>query len=170
MTSGVPGPPEHALPGLYFSDAVDPPPLLNRSCGESVAEARQAGCVFDLLSTAWTPAECVDRNVTDEFIRAATKESKWPYYHDEQGTQPITDIEMLERGEWVGEELWSTMQLHRHHCVFTWQRMHIAYNGGPQVDTVTRGLRHTKHCGRMLLNKDAPEKVAGVQYVYFRSC
>ncbi|KAG8169996.1 hypothetical protein KVR01_000741 [Diaporthe batatas] len=169
-TSSFAGVVQPAIPGLYFSDTVDPHPLLNRSCGQSVAEARQAGCVFDLLSTAWTPAECVDLSVTEEFITAITKDGAWPYYHDKEGRLPFEDMEVLRAGDWVGQELWSTMRLHQHHCLFTWRRMHIAYNGGPPVDTVSRGLRHTKHCAKMLLHRDPPESVSGLQHVYFRSC
>ncbi|KAK2051452.1 hypothetical protein LY76DRAFT_468702, partial [Colletotrichum caudatum] len=125
--------------------------LLNLSCGESVQEARRAGCVFDLLSTAWTPPECVDTDVLDEFVKVVTSEGAWPWYYDKEGKQPAKDVARLRSGEWLGQELWSTMRLHRHHCMFTWRRMHIAYNGGPQVDTVTRGLRHTKHCAKMMM-------------------
>ncbi|KAJ5041893.1 hypothetical protein J3E72DRAFT_231568 [Bipolaris maydis] len=155
-------------PEIYLSDTIDPPPLLNKSCGNSVAEARQAGCVFDILTTAWTPADCVNSGITEEFLNISTN-GVWPYYHDKNGKFPQKDIAILKSGEWEGE-LWSTMRLHRYHCLFTWRRMHIAYNGGQPADTVIRGLRHTKHCEKMLMNGVDPDKVTGVQSVYYRSC
>lgn len=163
-------PDPRAFPELYFSDEVDPPPMLNRSCGSTPAEARDAGCVFDLLTTAWTAPECADLDLTREWLDVVTKEGqKWPYYHDKHGKEPQKDLAYLQSGEWSGE-LWSTLRLHQYHCLFIWRKMHMAYLAGNAVDTVMRGLKHSKHCEKMMMMDVDPDKVSGVQGVYYRTC
>ncbi|KAH7336732.1 hypothetical protein BKA65DRAFT_479607 [Rhexocercosporidium sp. MPI-PUGE-AT-0058] len=154
-----------------FSNDNDPEPLLNKGCGSNVAEARAAGCVFDILTTAWTPPECVDLSVTEEWLQKVLEHAKWPYYLDQAATIPQKDLSLLLSGEWKGE-LWSTMHLHQWHCLYVWRRMHMAYLGGNPVDTVIRGLRHSKHCEEMMMSgeKHSPDDIAGVQSVYFRQC
>lgn len=170
-SNGAYTPPDpHAFPDLYFSDTDDPPPLLNRSCGATPAEARSAGCVFDLLTTAWTPAACANLDLTREWLDVVTKEGRtWPFYLDKAGSIPQKDLAYLESGEWEGE-LWSTLRLHQYHCLFIWRKMHVAYLAGDAVDTVMRGLRHSKHCERMMMKNVDLDKVSGVQGVYYRTC
>ncbi|KZL72557.1 hypothetical protein CT0861_09378 [Colletotrichum tofieldiae] len=147
-------PDPRAFPELYFSDEIDPPPMLNRSCGSTPTEARNAGCVFDLLTTAWTPVECADLDLTREWLEVVTKEgNKWPFYHDKDGKHPQRDLAHLQSGEWDGE-LWSTLRLHRYHCLFIWRKMHMAY----------------LHCEKMMMMSVDPNKVSGVQSVYYRTC
>lgn len=147
----------------------DPPPILNKSCGSTPDEARARGCVFDMLTTAWTPAECADLELTEEWLKVVLQFETWPYYFDKHKKHPQNNMAQLRSGEWHGD-LWSTMRLHKYHCLFIWRRLHMAYLGGKPADVVMRGLRHSLHCEEMMMSNDSLDAVAGVQSVYYREC
>jgi hypothetical protein len=50
------------------------------SCGENVAEAISKGCKYDLLASAWLPAQCRDDELSAEFDRAGPGlNGEWTY-------------------------------------------------------------------------------------------
>lgn len=161
---------QQTVPLLEWSSEADPEPVLHKSCGSTPAEARAAGCVFDMLTTAWTPAECADLEVTEEWLTEVLDSYDWPYFLDANGTTKQTDLTLLRSGEWSGE-LWSTMGLHKLHCLYVWRRFHMANLGGKALDTVLRGPRHSRHCAKMMMMMDASQnEVTGVQSVFYREC
>ena len=134
-----------------------------RNCGNTPAEARVKGCVFDMLTMAWTPAECTDLALTEEFLH----EGDFKYYKDKEGKQEVT-LASLRSGDWEGD-LWTTTRYHQIHCMYVWTRIHFATLGGPPVDTLLGSVVHTEHCQEMM-RYDNSESITGQQKVFYREC
>ncbi|RAO72375.1 uncharacterized protein BHQ10_008387 [Talaromyces amestolkiae] len=115
-----------------------------RGCGTTPGEARAAGCIFDMLTVAWTPSECVDPDLTREFLEL----EDWKYYKDKEGTEQVALAE-LTAGDWDG--------------------IHYATMGGPPVDTLLGSKVHTTHCQEMIMKNDS-DRITGRQEVFYREC
>ncbi|KAI1188575.1 hypothetical protein F5B17DRAFT_262952 [Nemania serpens] len=131
-----------------------PRPLL--TCGKSVAEARRAGCSFDILTKTWLPAAC-PRHYEQEFIRfpSSRNMTEWKYWSDLTVTKEITDEDMAAIAELRPgpKPLWvSTLRMHLAHCAFGLKRRSVAMDAGERVDLAMAPLSHTKHCIDMLLD------------------
>ncbi|KAF3762729.1 hypothetical protein M406DRAFT_72712 [Cryphonectria parasitica EP155] len=69
---------------------------IDEECGESAAQARQAGCVFDAILMGWVPWRCHDTELAVEFM----ERNDWAFYHDMNKTgAPVPEDEILQ-GEW----------------------------------------------------------------------
>ncbi|KXS99685.1 hypothetical protein AC578_9915 [Pseudocercospora eumusae] len=148
-------------------------PVVGKSCDFSTpAEAREADCVFDALTTSWVPHECADLDLTEQYLRTVSALPQWPFYYDEAGTQEWRDLDLLKSGEWNGH-LWVTGRAHKLHCLFAWQRLHQVLLGGKHIDTVVLGPYHTEHCKKVLAGGHhayADDKVAAYQSIQYRDC
>lgn len=147
----------------YCTNDTSQPSRPLRSCGSTPSEARAAGCIFDMLTAAWTPSECVDLEVTKEFLEL----EDWKYYKDKEGMEEVSPAE-LTTGDWDGY-LWTTTRYHQIHCMYVWTRIHYATMGGPPVDTVIGSEIHTKHCQQMIMKNDSA-RISGRQEVFYRKC
>ena len=153
--------------------------ILVSPCGSTPAEARAAGCHFDIISFTWLAGPCYDAGLSEAFA-AETRDGDW--YVDEGRTQPLTRDEVLS-GEFTG--VYVGMGYHLRHCTAMWKKMHRAlleeagvevWDGGEggegmglvgrasrrgAVDDI-RGLmamdayiwsyKHTLHCEEVLLS------------------
>jgi hypothetical protein len=119
-------------------------------CGNSTAEARAAGCQFELMSYAWVPEPCVDQELEAEFQSLG-----FPYFEDIEGTRPIPH-EVVENGDQV---VFSTWREHMWHCAFMWKKIVKIANGiegAGGLSTRILRMNHTEHCSERILADDGP--------------
>ncbi|KAL9085902.1 MAG: hypothetical protein Q9165_007385 [Trypethelium subeluteriae] len=167
----------------YSSKATSEPITKHLHCGNSTAEARAQGCVFDVLTNMWVPEPCWDREGTEEFMRTAP----WQGFDTQDATRPLSLEEMSER---VGKQrlipdpdlppYWTPLREHVIHCALMWQRQHRGFLSGKSnmLDFHSLNYQHTVHCSRSLVymagaGDTAPEpldKVAIRTWVGFSEC
>ncbi|KAG8168992.1 hypothetical protein KVR01_001741 [Diaporthe batatas] len=119
-------------------------------CGNTVAEARAAGCQFELMSYAWLPEPCVDQELEEEF-----RSLGFPYFEDIEGTSPVPH-EVVVQGDQI---VFSTWREHVWHCAFMWKKIVKIANGvkgGGGLSTRMLRMNHTEHCSEMILADDGP--------------
>lgn len=136
-----------------------------RSCGNSTTEAKALGCQFDLLSAAWLPEECQDRELTEEF-RAA---GPWKYFADSLGRIELREEELPERtgydNGYRASRRWHTV-----HCAFQWRKMHRSIERGARMEDALRDYKHMMHCGEMFLMEGPWDELITEITVEFLSC
>lgn len=115
-------------------------------CGDSPAEAIARGCNFDIMSFAWLPAPCFDRDLMEEFLGLR----QWTWYTDKDGQTVANEVDIRE-GQY--NEIFVSWEYHLVHCTYMWRKMHRALlQGGLEaVDGYIGSLHHTEHCSNMLL-------------------
>ena len=110
------------------------------SCGRSPAEARNRGCFFDIMNSAWTPANCYDHELTEMFLENA----KFRYWT----TKDETRLEIPEDEVRLGEYL----TIHTHdkyhvlHCQFIWMKQVRALRAEQPFDSESIRIEHAEHC------------------------
>ncbi|PKX89219.1 uncharacterized protein P174DRAFT_515932 [Aspergillus novofumigatus IBT 16806] len=113
-------------------------------CGTSAAEAKAAGCHFDLMSFSWLPSACYNEDLTNDFLNY----TDWKWSLDIEG-QHLVPKEYVQQGDF--EYLFTSYEYHVVHCVFMWKKTHQAILDGSfdHLDGYIAGLGHTGHCGEM---------------------
>ncbi|KAJ5958811.1 uncharacterized protein N7479_005961 [Penicillium vulpinum] len=115
-------------------------------CGESAAEALARGCKFDIMSFAWVPEPCFDRELMEEFLELR----QWKWYADKDGQEVESELDIRE-GQYP--EMFVSWEYHLVHCAYMWRKMHRALlkGGVDAVDGYVGSMHHTEHCSGMLL-------------------
>ncbi|KAM7220098.1 hypothetical protein V8F06_004426 [Rhypophila decipiens] len=114
------------------------------TCGTSPQEAVSRGCRFDVMSFAWLPAPCFDKELMADFLVLRD----WRWYMDRDGTQ-IADAAAAARGEY--DRLYVTQEYHMYHCTYMWRKMHRAIRHRWPLDGYIGNMEHTAHCEAMLV-------------------
>lgn len=122
-------------------------------CGNTTAEARAQGCVFDALTNAWVPELCWDKEGAEEYMRTAP----WQGYDMPDGKQVLTLEEMSERTglhRELHKPYWTQEREHVLHCALMWQRQHRGYISGEskKLDYHALSYAHTVHCSESLVH------------------
>lgn len=129
-------------------DDVDPA-LIISDCGASAAEARALGCQFDVMMSGWTPSECFNPEMMEEYMRAGA----WRWYSDTNFTQEIA-LETVRQGK--HGNIYTGPSFHFKHCIFIWAKQHWALTEQKPLDGDSYSHIHTQHCIDMVLNGDVP--------------
>lgn len=135
-------------------------------CGNSTTEARALNCIYDPLTVHWIPSPCHnDPETTAEYKQVLGDD--WYGYGNANGTgSRLNEAEMSERAV---EKFWyTTRREHVYHCAYSFRRLHkqilkmgVAMDlGGDErgpkrmlgLDQVTKSLKHTQHCGGILID------------------
>lgn len=116
------------------------------SCGNSSAEAMEAGCLFDIMSFTWSWPACFDQQLMDEFLL----HSNWTWWFDAEGGMSVPSSEVAAGHH---SELYVTWEYHLVHCTYMWKKMHQAILQGRPLDSYIANLNHTLHCEMMLLKE-----------------
>lgn len=87
-------------------------------CGESVAEARAKGCIFDIMLNVWVLRTCYNQAVSEEYLYGVGKtlESGKPafrFFADGFGYAELS-LDEVRRGE--RRHVFTTPDHHLHHC------------------------------------------------------
>ncbi|EAW12351.1 uncharacterized protein ACLA_063180 [Aspergillus clavatus NRRL 1] len=117
-------------------------------CGTSAAEAKAAGCHFDLMSFSWLPPECYNQDLTNDFLN----HTDWQWSLDAEGKHMVSK-HFVQQGDF--EFLFTSYEYHVVHCVYMWKKTHQAIMEATfdHLDGYIAGLGHTGHCGEMLLDR-----------------
>ncbi|KAF4236029.1 hypothetical protein CNMCM8980_004999 [Aspergillus fumigatiaffinis] len=92
-------------------------------CGTSAAQAKAAGCHFDLMSFSWLPSACYNEDLTNDFLNY----TDWKWSLDIEGRQ-LVPKEYVQQGDF--EYLFTSYEYHVVHCVFMWKKTHQAILDG----------------------------------------
>ncbi|KAK2035937.1 hypothetical protein LZ31DRAFT_636816 [Colletotrichum somersetense] len=84
------------------------------SCGESVAEAKQLGCVYDPGLLYWTQPYCRAEDIADEFVRNPVHE----IFRDKEKLQPL-NLSYITSGEFGAA--YDRVEHHKGHCLNAWK-------------------------------------------------
>jgi hypothetical protein len=113
-------------------------------CGSSTTEATSLGCKFDPMVNGWTPLECYNKALSDEFMALPN----YTWYSDPEHQHPIP-MDILYQGE---QAITYPEQFHHdRHCLYTWRKLHLAVAGRAMVDSDTFWYNHTAHCTSYIL-------------------
>ncbi|KAG4435649.1 hypothetical protein IFR05_008871 [Cadophora sp. M221] len=83
---------------VYKITAKEPHGHSKKQCGTSPAEARDSGCQFEPMLSAWVPQKCSLSDVVQEYQdKYGDIHSTWPWFWDNNATQLVheKDFEML---------------------------------------------------------------------------
>lgn len=133
-------------------------------CGDSVEEAKDLGCKYDVLLNHWVPAPCVD----DEFVKEYQEDNSWAAYYDEDMTQQIMTIdEMSEQ-----DIYYTSVRDHVNHCAMIWKKQfYILFEARPAFDSVIVTPYHTDHCAQYLSDVTAQNLTSSTRVeVGFAGC
>ena len=129
--------------GLY------PNPLVLGDCGNNPVQARDNGCVFDIMLAHWVSPLCFDEATHNSYLEARS----WSWYHDISFEQEVSRERVLE-GDLPGT--WITLEFHFFHCAYLWQLQMKAYTtGGPLVEYLW-SYEHTAHCAKAISTQAIP--------------
>lgn len=130
-------------PGDSFSEWVD--------CGQTAFEARDRGCVFDLMLSTWIHESCYDGEMMNRYLL----EGNHTYFYDEDMVHEMPEEE-ARRGEY--KTLWTDGEFHLRHCVYLMDMQLRAYVTGRPIEVSIYNFRHTQHCVNMTLWHDRDGK------------
>ncbi|KAJ5898049.1 hypothetical protein N7504_008337 [Penicillium tannophilum] len=121
------------------------------SCGRSITEARELGCIFDPMSWAWQRPECYHADLVTDFLRRMD----WHFYLSNE-TLPTEEVprEEWERGDHT--LLWGPRMWHNFHCTYSWRKFHEAFRHQMPMDNDILQVKHTLHCDGVFLHDYDP--------------
>jgi hypothetical protein len=132
-------------------------------CGETAAEAKAKGCIFDVMSMTWQSPECYDPDLAMEFADLGP----WEFYTDSSGAEKMS-LEQISR---EGQISWTTRRYFVQHCIFGWKAMHRAWQRGWRMDSNLASIEHTELCSRVFANTSIPLDALTTRiHVDFPSC
>ena len=108
-------------------------------CGQSAEEARDRGCVFDVMNYAWTPAPCHNSTLSREYWES----EDWIFYRDKTLHSVIPNEEILGGQH---EYVYAYWLLHYKHCEYALNRLSLGVKYGLPVDNELRNASHMMHC------------------------
>ncbi|USP80825.1 hypothetical protein yc1106_08099 [Curvularia clavata] len=123
---------------------------LYTDCGSNHSTAIAAGCVYDIVAPQWTPPECYNAPLSEEYARKIPKPMffRWPNL-----TEPIPE-DPLEISR--HDTIWTFDAYHTMHCVYILELAALAAgmaSSGQQdvfLNHIAANSKHTKHCTELL--------------------
>ena len=125
-------------------------------CGGNPEEAREKGCVFDVMMQDWVPEPCYDSVLTERYLA----EGNYTWYADGQGETTLSDEEMR-KGEHGGA--WMSTSYHKAHCIFSWMKTIRALRNERGISQELLSYDHVMHCGHGALTQDSNDRGLGVK-------
>lgn len=119
------------------------------SCGHTPDEARERGCHFEPMMSAWVPDACYFEELALEYAEVDEIFSTWEWYTDKGLTQSVTDpdaLQTLREGNYT--KIWTSRD-HAHdlHCLYAWRKINMALEQKyPLLDTRSLEFHHSMHC------------------------
>lgn len=114
------------------------------TCGFSVKEAHEHGCVWDLMNYAYVPPSCYDDEESSRWIQTY---GPWNWYRDREGTATVPQENLSFTNVIYADRGW-----HIAHCLYGIRSTHVAGAKGGFVTTQAIQLNHTDHCIHILMN------------------
>lgn len=128
-----------------------------RDCGSNADEARANGCEYDVMMQEWTPPECIDWALSEKFLKAGN----WTWYADPDAKKTYNATEIALGNHNV---VYVDQSYHRHHCIFTWERLVRAMRTQRPLVEKLVDYDHVMHCRMNTLKtfEEGAEVVRGV--------
>ncbi|EUC27358.1 hypothetical protein COCCADRAFT_52081, partial [Bipolaris zeicola 26-R-13] len=133
-------------------------------CGNSPSEARARGCVFESSNLAWVPAECYDKEISDEWDAKS-----WVYAYG-INKQNVTLEEVL-KGDL--DHVWVTWSQHIAHCALMELKFQRAVQFNWPMNNWTSHYAHSLHCAKSYTEWDfmkTPNKLNSKIFIKFPVC
>lgn len=126
-------------------------------CGSNADEARAKGCSYDVMMQEWTPPECIDWTLAEKFL----KNGNWTWYAD-PGAEKTYSPEEIALGNHA--VVYVDQSYHRHHCIFTWERLVRAMRTQRPLVSKLVDYDHVMHCRMNTLKtfEEGAQPVRGV--------
>ncbi|EAT91188.1 hypothetical protein SNOG_01539 [Parastagonospora nodorum SN15] len=124
------------------------------SCGDSVPEAKDLGCVYDPSLLVWMKPYCKPDDIADQFIRQPIH----TVYHDEDMQKPMNMSYYLS-GEFP--QAYDAVEHHKAHCLNAWRALtqaSLLKTPDILVPFAALSWEHTVHCSEDVIvpNMDSP--------------
>jgi hypothetical protein len=132
------------------------PPGTVLDCGGNPAEAREKGCVYDVMMQDWVPVPCYDSILTEKYLA----EGNWTWYGDGDGTTTIP-LEEIRKGE--HGSAWMATSYHKAHCVFSWLKIIRALRNNRGISQELLSYDHVLHCSHGALKAKEDDEGLGVR-------
>lgn len=137
------------------ADILNPAPI--QDCGYNADQARERGCVFDVMMQLWTPQECFDSVLSERFLEVGN----WTWYAD-PGASHVFTLEEMRKGE--HDAVYVAQDYHITHCIYAWERLVRAMRTQQPLITELISYDHVIHCRHKTLQRAEGEKaVRGVR-------
>ena len=138
----------HTAPNMPVGTIMD--------CGYSPSEAREKGCIYDVMMQDWVPPPCYDEVLTQKYL----KEGNWTWYGAGDGSVIISDEDMA-KGEHGAA--WMSTSYHKAHCVFSWLKIVRALRNDAGISQELLSYDHVLHCSHGALKADSSDEGLGVR-------
>lgn len=138
-------------------------------CGTSPAEAKAAGCAFELNNFAWMHPDCHDAELDEDWISGPLS-SELEFWEQYGGIGSISK-DLVRTGQ--VEKVWVNTRQHRRHCLFVWEKYQRAAMNMRPMDNWTADYKHTKHCIWLLRNENetfSDDKVTSYLTLKYPTC
>lgn len=116
-------------------------------CGSTPAEAREKGCVYDVMMQDWVPEPCYDAVLTERYLA----QGNWTWYANAEGTKILSNEEMA-KGE--HGQAWMSTSYHKAHCVFSWMKIIRALRNSRGISQELLSYDHVLHCSHGALKEN----------------
>ncbi|KAK5105604.1 hypothetical protein LTS08_001881 [Lithohypha guttulata] len=126
-------------------------------CGHNADEARAKGCAYDVMMQEWTSPECIDWTLAEKFLAAGN----WTWFANPSASEVYDDIEIAKGNHDV---VYVDQSYHRHHCIFTWERLVRAMRTQRPLVEKLVDYDHVMHCRMNTLKtfEEGAQPVRGV--------
>lgn len=135
-----------------------PNPLAGQilDCGGNPEQAREKGCIYDVMMQDWVPVPCYDEVLTEKYLA----EGNWTWYMDGNGQTTIS-LEEMRKGE--HGSAWMATSYHKAHCVFSWMKIIRALRNDRAISQELLSYDHVLHCAHGALREDSEDQGLGVR-------
>lgn len=144
-------------PSKINADLYDFPRLGNvvaktPGCGNSPAEAKALGCIFDPMNWHWTRPECFYKEGSEH----SQANGPWSYYRDANFTEQM----FLPDEEAMSTErlMYTEHSWHVQHCVYALESLHRAAMMDKWIPEEAASWPHTLHCMAVFQLMGTPPK------------
>lgn len=127
-----------------------------KQCGTNPTEARDRGCLFEPMMSAWIPEQCSLPDVVQEFQdKYGDIHSTWPWFWDGEATQEVLekDFDILRAGNYSA--IYTThFPSHDLHCLYGWRKISAARERKLLLsDAKTADPFHGTHCAEYVAKR-----------------
>jgi len=128
-----------------------------QNCGYTAQEARDRGCVFDVMMQLWTPAACFDEVLSNRFLDVGN----WTWYADPSASKAFT-LEEMRKGE--HDAVYVAQDYHVTHCIYAWEKLVRAMRNQDPLIMELISYDHVIHCRHKTLQRaDGGSTIRGVR-------
>ncbi|EXJ67734.1 uncharacterized protein A1O5_09080 [Cladophialophora psammophila CBS 110553] len=128
-----------------------------QNCGYTPQEARDRGCIFDVMMQLWTPAACFDEILSNRFLDVGN----WTWYADPSASYAYT-LEEMRKGE--HDAVYVAQDYHITHCIYAWEKLVRSMRNQEPLITELISYDHVIHCRHKTLQRaDGGSSVRGVR-------